>query len=222
MAPTARSGESDPSTWPRTFERSSIRRLGLRRRAAAGGRRAGFRRVGLAPALCQRRRPRHGGRRGVRSPSLAAADSVIPNAGTVVGAGDRSFVSDLFLSNPDAGRDGRSVAGFLPFLVTGPPLLATVSLAPGESRAIAGLPAGALRADRGQGALLVTSTVPVATAVRIAARSAPGTTEGSRRLSTARRALAEARRSPSALPQTGRAALAISCSTTAGRRAPSR
>ncbi len=107
-------------------------------------------------------------------PVLAAADSVIPNAGTVVGAGDRSFVSDLFLSNPDAVATAEVSLAYYPYLATGPPILATVSLAPGASRAIPDFLPELFGLTAAQGALLVTSTVPVATGVRIAARSAPG------------------------------------------------
>ena len=107
-------------------------------------------------------------------PVLAAADSVIPNAGSVVGAGDRSFVSDLFLSNPDADTTAEVSLTFYPYLVTGPPLEATVSLAPGASRAIPDFLPDLFGLTAAQGALLVTSNIPVATGVRIAAQSASG------------------------------------------------
>jgi sugar lactone lactonase YvrE len=105
-------------------------------------------------------------------PVFAAVDSVLPNAGTLVGAGGRSFVSDLFLSNPDSDAAEISLA-FYP-LLSSAPLQATVSLAPGTSRAIPDFLPELFGLTSGQGALLVTSNVPVATGMRIAARSTLG------------------------------------------------
>ncbi len=103
-------------------------------------------------------------------PVVAAADSVIPNAGSVVGAGGTRFVSDLFLSNPDPDTTAEISLAFYPYLVAGPPLTATVSLEPETSQAILDFLPALFGLSSGQGAVLLTSNVPVAAAVRIAAR----------------------------------------------------
>ena len=61
-----------------------------------------------------------------------------------------------------------------PSLATAPPLQATISLPPGASRSIPNFLPELFGLTAGQGALLVTSNVPVATGVRIAARQTPG------------------------------------------------
>ena len=107
-------------------------------------------------------------------PVAARTDAVIPNAGEVLGGGDKSFVSDLFLSNPDPEKTAQVSVAFYPYLVTGSPSVATVSLAPGESQTIANFLPTLFGVSTGQGAFLITSDIPVASAARRASRYVTG------------------------------------------------
>ncbi|MEP6992917.1 MAG: hypothetical protein ABI968_00250 [Acidobacteriota bacterium] len=107
------------------------------------------------------------------SPAVFAhADAVIPNAGAVVGGGDKSFVSDVYFSNPGSAEAVVSLA-FYP-LGGGGVALAELTLAPGESRAIENFLPALFGLSSGQGSILITSTVPVAAAARIGAHYAQG------------------------------------------------
>ncbi len=104
------------------------------------------------------------------SPITAAADAVIPNAGSLVVSADKSYVSDLFLSNPDSGQSAEVSVAFYPIGVEGPPQVASLTLAPLQSQAIQNFLPTLFGVVSGQGALLVTSSIPIAAATRIAAR----------------------------------------------------
>ncbi len=108
-------------------------------------------------------------------PSLPAAASsvqVLPWVGSFPN-GDRSFVSDLFLSNP--GTAGVDVTlTFWGIGAAGAPPTATVTLAPLETRAIADVLATLFGVAAGQGALTLTASAPVAASIRVATQTTLG------------------------------------------------
>lgn len=105
-------------------------------------------------------------------PIAASTDGVIPNAGAVTGGGGKSFVSDLYVSNPGTSAAHADIT-FYP-LGGGAPLVAPVDLAAGASRAIASLLPTLFGIDAGQGSLLITSSVPIACAARIGVHTPQG------------------------------------------------
>jgi hypothetical protein len=107
-------------------------------------------------------------------PVAATKDAVIPNLGTVIGIGDTSFVSDLFLSNSDTANPANLTVSFFPAGSSDPPLTATLSLAPGASQVIEDVLGTLFSITDGQGALLVSCDVPVAVSSRVAARHPEG------------------------------------------------
>ena len=107
-------------------------------------------------------------------PVAPTKDAVIPNLGTVVGLGDTSFVSDLFLANSDAANPANLTVSFFPAGSTDPPLAATLSLAPGAGQVVEDVLGTLFSITDGQGALLVSSDVPVAVSSRVAARHQEG------------------------------------------------
>ena len=107
------------------------------------------------------------------TPAFAATDTVFPLVGTVIGAGNLSFISDVFLSNPGSTPANLSIA-YYPLLVEGPPLVEPLTLAAGESRVLQSFLSEVFGITSGQGSILIASDVPVASAARIAARSSAG------------------------------------------------
>ena len=105
-------------------------------------------------------------------PISASADMILPLAGAVTGAGGKSFVTDLYLSNPGAAAANVSLT-FYP-LFGGTPQLATVTLSAGQSTAIANLLSTLFGISAGQGSFLITSDVPVACAARIGTHTEQG------------------------------------------------
>jgi hypothetical protein len=104
---------------------------------------------------------------------LAAIDTVFPTVGTVVGAGGLSFITDVFLSNPGTTAANVSIA-YYPYLVQGEPLVAPLTLAPGESRVLQSFLSEVFGITSGQGSILIASSAPIAAAARVAARSSAG------------------------------------------------
>lgn len=102
-------------------------------------------------------------------PAKATSDAVFPNAGTAVGLFDTSFVSDLFLSNPDPASDANVRVSFYPLGSDGPPSTAVVTLPPGASEIVPNVLESLFRVKVGQGALLLESDIPVASSLRVAA-----------------------------------------------------
>jgi hypothetical protein len=102
-------------------------------------------------------------------PARATSDAVFPNAGTAVGLFDTSFVSDLFLSNPDTTSAASVRISYYPLGSPAPPTIATVTLPPGGSEIIGNVLETLFGVAVGQGALLLESDVPVASSLRIAA-----------------------------------------------------
>ena len=107
------------------------------------------------------------------SPAFASSDSVFPTVGTVIGAGNLSFITDVYLSNPGTSVATLSLA-YYPYLVEGPPLVQSVTLPPGTSQVLESFLSALFGITSGQGSVLIASNVPIATGARIAARSSAG------------------------------------------------
>ncbi len=107
-------------------------------------------------------------------PVAARNVSIFPNVGEIVGQ-SRSYVSDLFLSNPDSGSPAHITVTFAPLNSPFNDLTATsVTLAPGESRVISDVLTALFPIMQGQGALGVSADIPIAASVRLAARTDAG------------------------------------------------
>lgn len=107
-------------------------------------------------------------------PVAATRDAVFPNLGTLVGFGDTSFVSDLLLSNSDRANPANVTVSYFPAGTSDSPLVSTLTLAPGASQVIADVLGTLFSVTAGQGALIVSSGVPVAVSSRVAARQTQG------------------------------------------------
>ena len=105
-------------------------------------------------------------------PVFAHTDAIIPNAGAVVGGSGKSFVSDLYLSNPGAAAAQVELT-FYPLGGASPEPI-QVGLLPGESRAIENFLPALFGLASGQGSLLITSDVPVAASARIGTHTPQG------------------------------------------------
>jgi len=106
-------------------------------------------------------------------PVAARNVSIFPNVGEIVGQ-SRSYVSDLFLSNPDSGSPAHITVTFAPLASSFQDLSARVTLAPGESRVISDVLTALFPITQGQGALGVSADIPIAASVRLAARTDAG------------------------------------------------
>jgi streptogramin lyase len=107
-------------------------------------------------------------------PVAATRDAVFPNLGTLVGFGDTSFVSDLFLSNSDRANPANVTVSYFPGGTSNSAVVSTLTLPPGASQVIADVLPTLFSVIAGQGALIVSSDVPVAVSSRVAARQAQG------------------------------------------------
>jgi hypothetical protein len=107
------------------------------------------------------------------TPAFTSSDSVFPLVGTVVGAGNLSFITDVFLSNPGTAPANISIS-YYGYLASGPPLVQSLTLAPGESRVLQSFLSEMFGITSGQGSVLLTSSAPIAAAARVAARSSAG------------------------------------------------
>ena len=99
-------------------------------------------------------------------------DAIVPNAGVLIGANATSFVSDLFLSNPDAGASSTVTVTYYPLYGSGPPLQQSVTLEPAQTRTIENVLNALFGLTSAQGSLFLSSTLPVAAGVRVGARTA--------------------------------------------------
>src|SRR5262249_37454143 len=104
-------------------------------------------------------------------PIAASAEALIPNVGTLLGQAAKNFVSDLFLSNPDGSNTAHLTITFLPLGSGTTPQLATLTLPPGQSRAITDVLPTLFSVASGQGTLGIESDVPVVASRRVAART---------------------------------------------------
>lgn len=99
---------------------------------------------------------------------------MIPNLGTLGGVGGTNFVSDLFLSNPDASNAAHVTVSFLALNSSAAPVIAPVTVPPNGSLAIMDVLPTLFGVSAGQGALGVESDRPVAVSRRVAARTSSG------------------------------------------------
>jgi hypothetical protein len=106
-------------------------------------------------------------------PARPAASAVFPSVGNAVGMFDTIFLSDLSLSNPSASAASITLSYF-PLDPFEAPKTETLTLAAGESRTIEFVLPTVFQVDPGQGAIKVDSDVPVASALRVAARREEG------------------------------------------------
>ena len=157
---------------PEPAARVQPRILGVRRGLRAGGRGSRRRDGGLAAAVRAHPRLREPRRRRVE-PGLRFDDSVFPLVGTVLGANNLSFITDVYLSNPGTSAATLSLA-YYPYLIEGPPLVQSVTLPPGTSQVLESFLSALFGITSGQGSVLIASNVPIATGARIAARSSAG------------------------------------------------
>jgi streptogramin lyase len=107
-------------------------------------------------------------------PVAATRDAVMPNLGTLSGVGGAIFVSDLLLSNPDPASPANVTVSFAGLGSPGPPVLATLTLPPNGSQTIADVLPALFSVGAGQGAVGVSSDLPVAVSRRVAARTTAG------------------------------------------------
>ncbi len=105
-------------------------------------------------------------------PVSALADSIIPSSGILIGANETSFVTDLYLSNPSAASAASVSVTFYSLYGSGPPVTASVELAPLESLTIESVLLELFGLTSGQGSLFLDSSSPVAAAIRVGARTA--------------------------------------------------
>jgi streptogramin lyase len=109
------------------------------------------------------------------SPAVAPTqDAVVPLVGTLTGLGDTSFVSDLFVANPDPSNSANVTVSYLPLGSTDQPASMAVPLSPGASQGIADVLGTLFGVTAGQGTLLVSSDSPVAVSARLASRKTEG------------------------------------------------
>ncbi len=106
-------------------------------------------------------------------PAAATTGAVLPWVGSFPN-GDRSFVSDLYLSNASA--DGSADVTLTFYGIGAAPITATLSpaLAPLETRAIADVLSALFQVSAGQGALVLSASSPIAASVRVATQVAAG------------------------------------------------
>jgi streptogramin lyase len=102
-------------------------------------------------------------------PVGAGTDFVIPIAGVVVGLGGRSYVSDLYLSNPGTGSAQVTIT-YSPIAGSAPTQSQSVTLVAGTSQALTDFLPTLFGITSGQGAVLLSSSAPIAAAVRVASR----------------------------------------------------
>jgi streptogramin lyase len=105
-------------------------------------------------------------------PAAATTASVLPWVGSFAN-GDRSFVSDLSLSNPSADTSATVTLTFYG-IGAAPSTPATLTLAPLQTQAIADVLSTLFGVSAGQGAIVLSSTSPVAASVRVATHVAAG------------------------------------------------
>jgi streptogramin lyase len=109
-----------------------------------------------------------------RIPVAAGTEFVIPIAGEIAGASGQSFVSDLQLSNPSGDTTANVTVTFSPIAGSAPEQVAPVGLPPGNSVYIADFLPTLFGIASGQGAVIVSSNVPIAVGARLASRFSYG------------------------------------------------
>ncbi len=138
-------------------------------------------------------------------PVQPLSDAIVPSAGVLVGANATSFVTDLFLSNPDPDTSCAVTVTYYPLYGPPTPLQQTVTLAPLETQAIENVLLALYGLTSGQGSLFLSSTLPVAAGVRVRrAHRRRGLRRVRARRSTAPRASPTRSGTAFGLPQTSR------------------
>ncbi|HEV8231634.1 MAG TPA: hypothetical protein VGQ75_04750 [Thermoanaerobaculia bacterium] len=108
-------------------------------------------------------------------PAKALSNSALyPSVGTAVGLYDTSFVSDLFLSNPDSDTAATVTIEYRSLNPLEPRRIVDLTLPPGASKVVTDVLPTLFGIAVGQGALLVASDPPVASSVRVASRKPEG------------------------------------------------
>lgn len=107
-------------------------------------------------------------------PVEPTTEGVFPNAGTAVGLFDTSFVSDLFLANPDAGRDAAVAVVYYPLDPLAATQVAPLTLPPGGGLVVENVLATLFGVESGQGTLVVQAEIPIASSLRVASRKSEG------------------------------------------------
>ena len=100
-------------------------------------------------------------------PAAASTSSVLPWIGAFPN-GDRSFATDLSISNPSADSSVDVTLTYYGIGAAGAPPTSTLALAPQETRTVESVLSTLFGIAEGQGALTVTSSIPVAAAIRVA------------------------------------------------------
>lgn len=106
-------------------------------------------------------------------PVAAAPGLVVPWVG-YFSNGDRSFASDLYLSNPSGDTAASVTITFYALGAAGAAPTATVALAPLQTLAIPDVLTGLFGVTAGSGALVLQSNTPIAAAARVATHVAAG------------------------------------------------
>lgn len=109
----------------------------------------------------------------VFQPVKATGDAVLPYAASGLGTDGTGLVSDLLLSNPDSANPANATISYYRSGPPSAPAHSSVTLAPGETKVFADV-LQSLFASSGSGSLVVSSNVPIASAVRLALRRSDG------------------------------------------------
>ena len=107
-------------------------------------------------------------------PVKASGNAVLPFVTTGVGMEGTGPVSDLYLSNPDPENPAHITVSFFAGGPPAAPARAAVALPPGSATVLRDVLNSLLGLTSGSGALVVTSDIPVASALRLAARRSDG------------------------------------------------
>jgi streptogramin lyase len=106
-------------------------------------------------------------------PAAAGTEGIFPYVAAIPGT-DQSIVSDLFLSNPAADASAAVSIAFSAIGATGAPQTATITLPPLGSQSITDVLPTLYGVQAGAGALVVSSDIPVAAAIRLATSTTAG------------------------------------------------
>jgi sugar lactone lactonase YvrE len=106
-------------------------------------------------------------------PAPALTNSIVPWVGSFPN-GDRSFSSDLYITNPSPDTPAVVTVEFAGVGAVGALPSSTLALAPLHTRALADVLLSLFGLASGQGALILSSNVPVVAAVRIATKTSAG------------------------------------------------
>ncbi|HKD16576.1 MAG TPA: DUF5719 family protein, partial [Thermoanaerobaculia bacterium] len=106
-------------------------------------------------------------------PAPALTNSIVPWVGSFPN-GDRSFSSDLYVANTSSDTPALVTVEYAGVGAIGALPASTFALAPLQTRAIVDVLLSLFGVESGQGALILSSNVPVVAAVRVATRTSTG------------------------------------------------